>query len=91
MDADVLINLTDIYGLYTKDPRTWPDAELISTVSTISKETEKLGIGLVNYSSTEIQKIMGLKSNHIKQVLGHKSYDEVIYQDNLAITAGSDV
>jgi glutamate 5-kinase len=214
MDADVLINLTDIDGLYTKDPRTWPEAELISTVSTISKETEKLagdipgalgtggmiskikaarkvnsagvpmviargdlpnillklfagqkhgtyfipkkqrlasrkcwiafslkpkgiiklddgavkallkkgksllpsgiiavtdyfgvgapvefqnrnnetlGIGLVNYSSTEIQKIMGLKSNHIKQVLGHKSYDEVIHRDNLAITAGSDV
>ena len=214
MDADVLINLTDIDGLYTKDPRTYPDAELISTVSTISKETEKmagdipgalgtggmiskikaarkinsagvpmviargdlpnillklfagqnhgtyfipkkqrlasrkcwigfslkpkgiikiddgamkallkngksllpsgiiavqddfgigapvefqnrnnetLGIGLVNYSSTEIKKIMGLKSNHIKQVLGHKSYDEVIHRDNLAITAGDDV
>jgi len=214
MDADVLINLTDIDGLYTKDPRTYPTAELISTVSTISKETEKmagdipgalgtggmiskikaarkvnsagvpmviargdlpnillklfagqnhgtyfipkkqrlasrkcwigfslkpkgiikiddgavqallkngksllpsgiiavqddfgigapvefqnrnnetLGIGLVNYSSTEIKKIMGLKSNHIKQVLGHKSYDEVIHRDNLAITAGYDV
>jgi len=214
MDADALINLTDIDGLYTKDPRIYPEAELISTVSTISKETEKLagdipgalgtggmiskikaarkvnsagvpmviakgdlpnillklfagqnhgtyfipkkqklasrkcwiafsskpkgiikvddgamkallkngksllpsgiiavqddfgvgapvefqnrnnetlGIGLVNYSSTEIQKIMGLKSNHIKQVLGHKSYDEVIHRDNLAITAGCDV
>ncbi len=42
MDADVLINLTDIDGLYTKDPRTCPEAELISTISTISKETEKL-------------------------------------------------
>ena len=214
MDSDVLINLTDIDGLYSKDPRTCPEAELIPIVSSISKETEKLagdipgalgtggmiskikaarkvnaagvpmviargdlpnillklfagqkhgtyfipknqklasrkcwiafsltpkgtlkidegavkallkkgksllpsgiiavqgdfgvgapvefqnrdnesvGIGLVNYSSTEIQKIMGLKSNHIKQVLGHKSYDEVIHRDNLAITAGSDV
>ena len=42
MDADLLINLTDIDGLYTKDPRTYPDAELISTVSTINKETEKM-------------------------------------------------
>lgn len=214
MDADVLINLTDIDGLYTKDPRTYPEAELIVAVSAISKETEKmagdipgalgtggmiskikaarkvnsagvpmviasgdrpnillklfagqkqgtyfipkkqklasrkcwiafslkpqgvikiddgamkailkngksllasgiiavqddfgvgapvefrnrndeiLGIGLVNYSSTEIQKIMGLKSNHIMQVLGHKSYDEVIHRDNLAVTAGCDV
>jgi glutamate 5-kinase len=214
MDSDVLINLTDIDGLYTKDPRTCPEAELIPIVSKISKETERLagdipgalgtggmiskieaarkvnsagvpmviargdqpnillklfagqqhgtyfipkkqklasrkcwiafslkpkgvvkiddgavkallkngksllpsgiftvqgdfdvgapvefqnrndetvGIGLVNYSSTDILKIMGLKSNHIKQVLGHKSYDEVIHRDNLTITAGSDV
>jgi glutamate 5-kinase len=45
-----------------------------------------LGIGLVNYSSADIDKIKGLKSNRIKQVLGHKSYDEVIHRDNLAIT-----
>jgi len=214
MDADILINLTDIDGLYTKDPRVHPQAELISTVTRITKDTERyagdipgalgtggmiskikaarkvnaagvpmviaagdkpnillklrdgqqhgtffvpkterlasrkcwiafslkpqgtlkidagavrallkngksllpsgilevsddfgvgapvqfadqhnevLGIGLVNYSSSEIQKIMGLKSNRIKQVLGHKSYDEIIHRDNLAITAAVDV
>ena len=213
MDADVLINLTDIDGLYTRDPRVYPDAELISKVTRITRETERyagdipgalgtggmiskikaarkvnsagvpmviaagdkpnillklrdgqkhgtffvpktqrlasrkcwiafslkpqgilkiddgavrallkngksllpsgilevsadfgvgapvefadrhgdaLGIGLVNYSSSEIKKIMGLKSNRIKQVLGHKSYDEVIHRDNLAITAVAD-
>jgi glutamate 5-kinase len=214
MDADILINLTDIDGLYTKDPRVYPQAELISTVTRITKDTERyagdipgalgtggmiskikaarkvnsagvpmviaaggkpnillklregqqhgtffvpkterlasrkcwiafslkpqgtlkidagavrallkngksllpsgilevsddfgvgapvqfadqhnevLGIGLVNYSSSEIQKIMGLKSNRIKQVLGHKSYDEIIHRDNLAITAAVEV
>ena len=214
MDADVLVNLTDIDGLYTQDPRAYPQAELITTVSRITKETERfagdipgalgtggmiskikaarkvnsagvpmviargdkpdiliklfdgqkhgtyfapktqrlasrkcwiafslkpqgvlkiddgaatallrngksllpsgilevtsdfgvgapvefvdrhnevLGIGLVNYSSSEIKRIMGLKSNRIKQVLGHKSYDEIIHRDNLAITAAGDV
>jgi len=214
MDADVLINLTDIDGLYTRDPRMYPQAELITRVTRITKDTERyagdipgalgtggmiskikaarkvnsagvpmviargdkpnillklfagqehgtffvsktqrlasrkcwiafslkpqgvlkiddgaanallrngksllpsgilevtddfgvgapvkfvdrhneiLGIGLVNYSSSEIKKIMGLKSNRIKQVLGHKSYDEIIHRDNLAITAGIDV
>ena len=56
-----------------------------------NQQNETLGIGLVNYSAVEIQKIKGLKSNRIKQVLGHKSYDEVIHRDNLAITAGCDV
>ena len=42
-------------------------------------------MGLVNYSSTEIREIQGLKSNQIKSILGHKSYDEVIHRDNLAL------
>ncbi len=214
MDADILVNLTDIDGLFTRDPRVYPDAELIRTLTQITKKIENyagairgalgtggmiskinaarkvnsagvpmiiakgdkpnillklfsgqqhgtifipqkqrltsrkcwiayslkpkgslqidegaaraivkngksllpsgiiavrndfgvgapveffdlhentLGIGLVNYSSAEIDRIKGLKTNRIKQVLGHKSYDEVIHRDNLAITAEDEV
>jgi glutamate 5-kinase len=214
VDADILINLTDIDGLYTKDPRTNPDAKLIPIVSTIRKDVKKfasdipgplgtggmlgkvnaakkvtlagipmviangntpnilkklflgkvvgtffvpkkkrlksrkcwiaftiqpkgiihiddgavravlnrgksllpsgivsvegefgtgdpvefrtcdndpLGTGLVNYSSTDIRKIMGLKSNQIKNRLGYKPYDYVIHRDNLAITNEGDL
>jgi glutamate 5-kinase len=41
MDADILVNLTDIDGLYTKDPRENKDAELIPVVSTITRRIEK--------------------------------------------------
>ena len=41
MDADILVNLTDIDGLYTKDPRTFADAELIPVVNKIEKRIEK--------------------------------------------------
>ncbi|MBW1837610.1 MAG: glutamate 5-kinase [Deltaproteobacteria bacterium] len=41
MDADILINLTDINGLFTKDPRKNPDAQLIPVVGTIEKRIEK--------------------------------------------------
>jgi glutamate 5-kinase len=47
----------------------------------------KLGMGLVNYTSGDIRKIMGLKSFQIQAVLGYKSYDEVIHRDNLVIDA----
>jgi glutamate 5-kinase len=50
-------------------------------------DNETLGTGLVNYSSTDIRKIMGLKSSQIKNRLGHKPYDDVIHRDNLAVTA----
>jgi glutamate 5-kinase len=211
MDADFLINLTDIDGLYTKDPRTHPEAQLITEVTTFKKELEDyagdipgalgtggmlskikaarkvtaagvpmiiakgdkpgilvrlfngerhgtyfvpkekkmarrkcwiaytlkakgslvidegaaraivlngksllpggitavegefgvgapvrfkdqrqqhLGIGLVNYSASEIRAIMGLRTSQIKERLGSKPYDEVIHRDNLVVTDG---
>jgi len=41
MDADLLINLTDIDGLYDKDPRVFADAELLPEVNTIGKNIER--------------------------------------------------
>lgn len=52
---------------------------------------EAIGVGLVNYSAADIRRIMGLKSQHIRQVLGHKPYDEVIHRDNLVIMAADEV
>jgi glutamate 5-kinase len=40
MDADFLFILTDIDGLYNKDPRQYPEAKLISTVTDFKKEIE---------------------------------------------------
>ena len=41
LDADIFINLTDIDGLYDKDPRVHRDARLISRVATYSRDIEK--------------------------------------------------
>ena len=41
MDADILINLTDIEGLFNKDPRIHSDAQLIPIVTTITRSTEQ--------------------------------------------------
>jgi len=209
LNADLMINLTDIDGLYNKDPRIFPDAELVHVVTTIDDEIEKtagniagplgtggmlskikaagkltsagipmviaggampdiipdimdnkprgtyfvpkngklssrkqwiaftvkpegriyldqgaeeavinrgksilpsgvtdvadefkvgspiefigvngnvLGVGLANYSASEIRKIMGVKSHQIETILEHKSYDEVIHRNNLVMT-----
>lgn len=45
--------------------------------------------GLVNFNSADIQKIQGLRTTKIEQVLGHKDYDEVIHRDNMAVVKGS--
>lgn len=41
MDADLLINLTDIDGVYTKDPRQFNDAKHIEIINSITKEIEE--------------------------------------------------
>ena len=43
--ADLLIIMSDIDGLYDKNPRTDPDAKLISRVERISDEIEKSASG----------------------------------------------
>ncbi|MBN2398434.1 MAG: glutamate 5-kinase [Deltaproteobacteria bacterium] len=42
--------------------------------------------GLVNYSSSDIDRIKGLKTSKIEQVLGEKPYDEIIHRDNMAVS-----
>jgi glutamate 5-kinase len=41
--------------------------------------------GLTKYSSTDLEKIKGLKTSQIASVLGHKDYDEVIHRDDLVV------
>ena len=51
-------------------------------------EGNNLAKGLVNYSSDELQKIMGRRGVEIDWILGYKSSDEAIHADNLALLNG---
>ena len=62
------------------------DFDLGAPVSCVDSEGTILAKGLVNYNSSEIRKIKGLKTSQISQILGHKDYDEIIHRDNLVIT-----
>jgi glutamate 5-kinase len=42
VEADLLVLLTDIDGLYSKDPRKYNDAELISEINVINKMVEEI-------------------------------------------------
>jgi len=55
------------------------------TVGVCDNKGEEFARGLVNYSSKEVDKIKGLKTNQIDQVLGYKHYDEVVHRDSLVI------
>ncbi|HYA12919.1 MAG TPA: glutamate 5-kinase [Syntrophales bacterium] len=61
------------------------DFSIGDPVTCVDMEGTHLAKGLVNYNSSDIRKIMGLKTSKIEQVLGYKDYDEIIHRDNLAV------
>jgi glutamate 5-kinase len=58
-----------------------------SAVQCLDRDGLKVGMGLVNYSSSDIEKIKGHKTSEIEGILGYKYHDEVIHRDNLAVFA----
>jgi glutamate 5-kinase len=54
-------------------------------VSCIGPRGKEFARGLVNYSSSELEKIKGLPSNQIEKILGFKYSDEIIHRNNLVV------
>ncbi|MEG6585743.1 glutamate 5-kinase [Dendrosporobacter sp. 1207_IL3150] len=63
------------------------DFEHGNTIRVLNKDGREFARGLANYTSDEIRKIKGRHTNDIVQILGSKSYDEVIHRDNLVLMA----
>ena len=57
-----------------------------ASVELRDSENHVIGIGLVNYSSSDINAIKGLNTRDILKQLGYKEYDEVVHRDNLVLT-----
>ncbi len=66
---------------------TFTDGDVVEVVSARRKVIAR---GLTNYSSDEIEKIKGKRSDRIEAELGYKDYDEVVHRDNLVILGEKD-
>jgi glutamate 5-kinase len=55
------------------------------SISIIDTSGRRLGCGVVNYSSTDLERIKGCKSSEIGSVLGYHYGDEVIHRNNLVV------
>lgn len=59
--------------------------KLGSVVTITDSRGRDIARGVVNYSSEDLMRIKGHKSNEIEKILGSKVNDEVIHRDNLVI------
>ncbi|WP_346355927.1 glutamate 5-kinase [Azotosporobacter soli] len=92
VDADLLIILSDIEGLYTANPQTTPDATLISTVHDVSPEIEALAGGAgstlgTGGMHTKLQAAKIAVSSGVPMVIATGTRDGVIS----AIAAGEEI
>ncbi len=56
-----------------------------SPVAFKTLRNETIGIGLVNYRSSDVELIKGLKTSQIEACLGSKHYDEIIHRNNMVL------
>jgi glutamate 5-kinase len=49
------------------------------------KDKQKIAIGMVNYNSGDLQKIIGAKTSQIESILGYRHDDEIVHRDNLIL------
>ncbi len=50
-----------------------------------NKQGDNIAVGLINYSSIDIQKIQGYHSREIEKILGYCDSEEVIHRDNIVL------
>jgi len=55
------------------------------SISIIDEAGNEVARGLVNFSSEEIEKIKGLKTDKASEVLGYKAIAEVVHRDNMVL------
>lgn len=54
-------------------------------VGIVERDGEEFARGLTNYPSPEARRILGLKTEQLRSVLGTAPYDEVVHRDNLVV------
>jgi glutamate 5-kinase len=55
------------------------------SVSCLGPRGKEFARGLVNYSSSELERIKGIRSEQIEKALGYKYSDEVVHRDDLVV------
>jgi glutamate 5-kinase len=63
--------------------RTSSPFERGAIVQLISPDGQPIAVGMTNYGSQEIQKLIGSHSKHIEDILGYSYGPEVIHRDNM--------
>jgi glutamate 5-kinase len=69
------VGLTDVDGQFERG----------DTISVVDRNGREVARGLTNYSSTDLKRIRGQRSENIEDILGYVYGHEVIHRDNMVL------
>lgn len=69
------IGVTKVKGIFSRG----------DVVSILDEKNNEFARGIINYDSSDCKKIIGIHSDNIYEILGHKNYDAIITKDNIAL------
>ena len=52
-----------------------------------NSDKQMIALGMVNYNSGDLQRIMGAKSSEIEAILGYRHDNEIVHRDNLVLAS----
>ena len=64
-------------------PKTTQDYDRGATVEVVSPSGEAFAVGIANYGSQEVQKLIGKQSSCIEDLLGYTYGPEIIHRTNM--------
>lgn len=56
-------------------------------IQVVSQTGTAIAVGITNYSSDELKKLIGVKTSQIEPLLGYTYGDEMIHRDNMVLTS----
>jgi glutamate 5-kinase len=59
-----------------------------AVVTLVGPEGEEFARGLSNYPAAELDRVRGLRTEQIRELLGAVPYEEVVHRDNLVVLSG---
>ena len=54
-------------------------------ISIVSNKSKRIGVGITNYSSHDLEKIKGIRSDKIFDILEYRYGDEVVHRNNMVL------
>jgi glutamate 5-kinase len=69
------IGVVEVHGHFNKG----------DVIALVDPDGSEFARGLTNYSSTDAQRILGLRTEQIAELLGVLPYEEIVHRDNLVV------